>query len=152
MGKKRVFNKILKNIKEIKIQGARNIAKMAFYAYNLSPTKNSKNKLLNSRPTEPMMQNVLEMAQKKVSKEKILRHFDEAQKKINENVFKLIKNNKIIFTHCHSTNVVNALIYAKKKEKKFEVHNTETRPLFQGRKTAEELRKSGIKTTMFIDS
>ena len=152
MNKNREFNKILKDIKEIKIQGARNIARMAFYAYNLIPTKISKNKLINSRPTEPMMQNVLKMAQKKISKEKILKHFDKSQEKINEDVFKLIKNNKVIFTHCHSTNVVNALIYAKKKGKKFEVYNTETRPLFQGRKTAEELRKAGIKTTMFIDS
>ena len=153
MNRKNEFNKILKDIKEIKIQGARNIAKMAFYAYNLIPTKNSKNKLLNSRPTEPMMKNVLDMAEnKKYSKKEILAHFDEAQKKINENVFKLIKNNKVIFTHCHSTNVLGALIYAKKKAKKFEVYNTETRPLFQGRKTAEELKKAGIKTTIFIDS
>ncbi|MEK6845008.1 MAG: hypothetical protein AABX44_02010, partial [Nanoarchaeota archaeon] len=122
MNKKKEFNKILKDIKEIKIQGARNIAKMAFYAYNLIPTKTSKNKLLNSRSTEPMMQNILNMVEnKKYSKKEILNHFDEAQKKINENVFKLIKNNQIIFTHCHSTNVVNALIYAKKNGKKFEV-------------------------------
>src|SRR3989338_6067712 len=152
MNKKKELNKIIKDINEIKIQGARNIARMAFYAYNLIPTKISKNKLINSRPTEPMMQNVLKMAQKKISKEKILKHFDKSQEKINEDVFKLIKNNKVIFTHCHSTNVVNALIYAKKKGKKFEVYNTETRPLFKGRKTAEELRKAGIKTTMFIDS
>lgn len=152
MNKREEFNKILKDIKEIKIQGARNIAKMAFYAYNLIPSKNSKKILLNSRPTEPMMQNVLEMAQKKVPKEKILNHFDEAQKKINKNVLKIIGKNKIIFTHCHSTNVSGALIYARKKGKKFEVYNTETRPLFQGRKTAEELRKAGIKVTMFIDS
>jgi len=58
----------------------------------------------------------------------------------------------VIFTHCHSTNVSNALIYSKKKGKKFEVYNTETRPLYQGRKTARELRKAGIKVTMFIDS
>ena len=153
MNKNEEFNKILKDIKEIKIQGARNIAKMAYYAYNLIPTKNSKNKLLNSRPTEPMMHNILDMAEnKKYSKQEILNHFDEAQEKINENVLKIIGKNKIIFTHCHSTNVVNALIFAKKKGIKFEVYNTETRPLFQGRKTAEELRKAGIKTTMFIDS
>src|SRR3989338_10247674 len=152
MNKKKELNKIIKDINEIKIQGARNIARMAFYAYNLIPTKISKNKLINSRPTEPMMQNVLKMAQKKISKEKILKHFDKSQEKINEDVFKLIKNNKVIFTHCHSTNVVNALIYAKKKGKKFEVYNTETRPLFQGRKTAQELKKHGIKVTMFVDS
>ncbi len=38
------FDKILKNIKEIKIQGARNIARAALKAYYLIPTKTSKNK------------------------------------------------------------------------------------------------------------
>src|SRR3989344_7573468 len=153
MNKNEEFNKILKDIKEIKIQGARNIAKMAYYAYNLIPTKNSKNKLINSRPTEPMMHNILDMAEnKKYSKQEILNHFDEAQEKINENVLKIIGKNKIIFTHCHSTNVVNALIFAKKKGIKFEVYNTETRPLLQGRKTAKELKKAKIKVTMFVDS
>jgi translation initiation factor 2B subunit (eIF-2B alpha/beta/delta family) len=71
---------------------------------------------------------------------------------MNKIVFKIIKNNSVVFTHCRSTNVSNALIYAKKKGKKFEVYNTETRPLFQGRKTAKELKKAGIKVTMFVDS
>ena len=44
------------------------------------------------------------------------------------------------------------MVYAKKHEKKFSVYNTETRPLFQGRKTAKELSKAGIKVTTFIDS
>lgn len=150
--KKKRFNKIVKNIKQIKIQGARNIAKAALHAYSLIPTKNSKKKLLSLRPTEPMMENVLNMAEKGISKNKILAHFKEAQDKINKHVFKLVKKGDIIFTHCHSTNVVNALIYSKKKGKKFEVYNTETRPLFQGRKTARELRNARIKVTMFVDS
>jgi ribose 1,5-bisphosphate isomerase len=152
MTKEGEFNKILKDIKSIKIQGARNVAKAALKAYNLIPTKLSKNKLSNSRPTEPMMYKVLELAEEKVSYNKILEHFDEAQMKINNSVFKLIKNSEVIFTHCHSTNVVNSLIYSKKKGRKFEVYNTETRPLYQGRKTASELEKAGIKVTMFIDS
>jgi len=146
------FNKIVKEIKNVKIQGATNIAKKALHAYLLVPTKQSKNKLLNSRPTEPMMENVLDLAEKEIPKNQILSHFKEAQDKINKKVFRLIKKEDVIFTHCHSTNVVNALIYAKKKGKKFEVYNTETRPLFQGRKTAHELRKAGIKVTMFVDS
>ena len=145
------FNQIARGIKEIKIQGARNIARKALYAYSLIPTKLSKKKLLSLRPTEPMMENVLDMAEKKPYEE-IVKHFDEAQEKINKYVFRLIKKDDIIFTHCHSTNVVNALIYAKKNGKEFEVYNTETRPLFQGRKTARDLRKEGIKVTMFIDS
>ncbi|MEN7981989.1 MAG: hypothetical protein ABFQ65_00910 [Nanoarchaeota archaeon] len=149
--KRKKFNEIAKGIKEIKIQGARNIAKKALYAYHLIPTKKSKKKLLSLRPTEPMLMNVLDKMDKS-SYEEILKHFDTAQEKINKKVFKLIKSGDVIFTHCHSTNVVNALIYAKKKGKKFEVYNTETRPLFQGRKTARELRKHKIKVTMFIDS
>lgn len=149
--KKQTFNKICKDIKSIKIQGARNIAKAAFKAYQLIPTKSAKKKLLSLRPTEPMLENVLELTEKIPEKE-IIKHFDQAQEKINKYVFKLIKNNDVIFTHCHSTNVIGALIYSRKKGKEFEVYNTETRPLYQGRKTSRELEKAGIKVTMFIDS
>jgi len=148
---KKKFNQIAREIKEIKIQGASNIAKKVLYAYSLIPTKISKKKLLNLRPTEPMLENVLNKIEKQPYKE-IEKHFDEAQEKINKNTLKLIKNSDVVFTHCHSTNVVRALIYAKKKGKNFEVYNTETRPLFQGRKTARELKKAGIKVTMFVDS
>ncbi|MAG78977.1 hypothetical protein CMI40_01225 [Candidatus Pacearchaeota archaeon] len=151
MNKQKIFNKIAKDIKEVKIQGARNIAKKALYAYSLIPTKNSYEKLFSLRPTEPMLVNVLNKMEKQSYKE-ILKHFDSAQDKINKYVFKLIKNNDVIFTHCHSTNVINALIYAKKKGKKFEIYNTETRPLYQGRKTTRELKKARIKVTQFIDS
>lgn len=148
--KKRV-DRVIENIKSVKIQGARNIAKAALYAYSLDKTKTTKNKLIAARPTEPMLVNVLKKADN-LSYKKILQHFDDAQNKINQLVYKKIKNNPVIFTHCHSTNVVNALIYARKKGKKFEIYNTETRPLYQGRKTARELRKAGIKVTMFADS
>jgi len=148
---KKRFNQIAKDIKSVKIQGARNIAKQALCAYSLNPTKSAKRKLLSLRPTEPMLMNVLNKLNKENKKE-ILKHFDSAQDKINKLVFKTIKNNDVIFTHCHSTNVINALIYSKKKKKNFEVYNTETRPLFQGRKTARELRKAKIKVTQFIDS
>jgi len=149
--KRKRFNQIARDIKEIKIQGARNIAKKALYAYSLIPTKFSRKKLLSLRPTEPMLSNVLHRIEKE-SYKKILQHFDYTQEKINKKVLKIIKNKDVIFTHCHSTNVNNSLIYAKKKKKKFEVYNTETRPLFQGRKTAKELRKARIKVTMFVDS
>lgn len=149
--KRKIFNKICKDIKEIKIQGARNIAKKALYAYTLFPTKSSIKKLISLRPTEPMLVNVLHKAEDEDAN-KILAHFDLAQQKINELVFPHIKNGDVIFTHCHSTNVTHALIYAWKRGKRFEVYNTETRPLFQGRKTAKELRKAGIPVTMFIDS
>jgi len=151
MNKQSKFNQISKDIKSIKIQGARNIAKAGLKAYKLIPTKTSKNKLLSLRPTEPLLANILKNAEKLTLKQ-LNQRLKENQEKINKQVLKLIKNNSVIFTHCHSSTVVNALIYAKKKGKKFEVYNTETRPLYQGRKTARELKKAKIKVTMFVDS
>lgn len=145
------FKAIAKAIKEVKIQGARNIAKAALKAYYLNPSEKTKSILQNLRPTEPMLVNVLNKVDK-LPKEEILKHFDEAQDKINKFALKIIKNNSIIFTHCHSTNVINALIYAKKHGKKFQVFNTETRPLLQGHKTAKELANAGIKVTMIADN
>jgi translation initiation factor 2B subunit (eIF-2B alpha/beta/delta family) len=151
MNKKKLFNKIEKNIKNIKIQGARNIAKAALKAYSLFPDKSSVRELMSLRPTEPMLEHVLNLAEK-IPITEIYKHFDLTQKKINENTLKIVKNNDVIFTHCHSTSVVNALIFAKKKKRKFQVYNTETRPLYQGRRTAKELSKAKISVTMFVDS
>ena len=145
------FNKILQEIKEIKIQGATNIAKAALKAYSLQPTKKAKEKLINARPTEPLMFKVLDLYNK-IPTKKILEHFSEVQEKINKHILRLIKNNAIIYTHCHSNTVTKALIYAKKKGKKFSIYNTETRPLYQGRKTARELAKAKIKVFHLVDS
>ena len=150
MSKKRV-DEIVKRIKEVKIQGATEIAKEGLYAYSLSSTKKTKEKLIKARPTEPLLFNVLKNFDK-LGKEKILERFDYVQERINNLILKILKNKNIIFTHCHSNTLVKALIYSKKKGRSFEVYNTETRPLFQGRKTARELRKAGIKVTTFVDS
>ncbi len=152
MAKKFLFNNVAERIKSIKIQGASNVAKAALNAYYLIPTKESKKTLLSLRPTEPMLSHVLELAEKSISKESIMAHFSDSQDNINKEVMGLIEDNAKIFTHCHSTNVVRALIYAKKHGKDFEVYNTETRPLFQGRQTAKELSEAGIKVTQFVDS
>ena len=64
---------------------------------------------------------------------------------------KKIRNNFTIYTHCHSSTVTSILIEAH-KTKKIEVHNTETRPLYQGRITAKELAANGIKVKHFVDS
>ena len=152
MDNQKRFNQVVRDIKDIKIQGANNIAKSALLAYNsLLKTKKAKQQLINARPTEPLLVNVLNKVGKLTNKQ-ILNHFKDVQEKINKSALKLIKNNSIIFTHCHSTAVVKAIIYAKKHGKKFQVYNTETRPLFQGRKTAAELKKAGIRVTIFVDS
>lgn len=144
------FSKICKDIKNIKIQGAENIAKAALAAYSLKPSSGSIKKLVSLRKTEPMVENALKYARKNGSK-KTLKIIKGNERKIIENGVKLIKNNFVIYTHCHSSTVTSILKEAHKKGKRFSVFNTETRPLFQGRKTAIELAKAGIKVTMIVD-
>lgn len=64
---------------------------------------------------------------------------------------KLIKKWFAIMTHCHSTSVINILKEAHKQGKKIHVYNTETRPLFQWKKTSMDLLKAGISDTMIVD-
>jgi len=150
MNKKRI-GKIYRDIREIKIQGATNVAREAIDAFYLDPTEKNKKGLMGLRPTEPMLVNALNLVNH-IPRDSIIAHFGFAQGRINKFVFKVIDGKKKIYTHCHSTNVVKALIFAKKHGKKFEVLNTETRPLYQGRQTATELAKVGINVTDFVDS
>ena len=145
------FSKICEDIKSLKIQGATNVAKEAVNAYCLKPTKKSIKILTNLRPTEPMLVNSLNVA-KKSSIKNVINHFENAQEFINHYIQKLIKNNLVIFTHCHSNTLAKALISSKKNKKVFSVINTETRPLYQGHITSRQLSKAGIKVTTSVDS
>lgn len=177
------FFKIVEDIKSLKIQGAQNIAisgvkalTIAFYdslslQMNVDEIKQKiyemKKILESSRPTEPLMRNLLNYIWFKIKDDYelfllkkdfelavqyISQHFKEVDDKIAEYGSNLIKNGMIVFTHCHSSNVVKLLKKAHDKGIKFEVYNTETRPKFQGRITAKELADYGIKVTHFVDS
>lgn len=135
-----------RDIKSLKIQGAMSVAiagikAMPMKGFNLKA-------ILSLRPTEPALRNGIEYA-KRYGEKKALSYYNKTQKKINKYGYKKIRG--IIFTHCHSSSVINLLIYAKKKGQKFRVYNTETRPLYQGRKTAKELSKAGINVTIISD-
>lgn len=143
------FNKICEKIKNLEIQGAENVAKEGVRSLFLKGA--SVKKLLGLRPTEPCLRNALKFS-KKFGSEEALKHFDESEKKIIGFGVKKIKKGMVVFTHCHSSTVVDILKEAKKRGKEFEVFNTETRPLYQGRITARELGKSGIKVTSVVDA
>ncbi len=145
------FEKICNDIKSIKIQGATNVAKAGVQAYCIHPNKNSIKILSKLRPTEPMLFNALNIVIKS-SVENVLNHFENAQEFINHYLQKTIKNNQVIFTHCHSNTLVQALIEAHKNKKRFSVINTETRPLYQGHLTSKQISKAGIKVSMSVDS
>jgi eIF-2B alpha/beta/delta-like uncharacterized protein len=64
---------------------------------------------------------------------------------------KIIKKWMTIMTHCHSGSVVKLLVIAHQQGKKIQVFNTETRPLYQWRKTSADLVKAGVPDTMITD-
>jgi ribose 1,5-bisphosphate isomerase len=176
--------KIIKDIKSLKIQGARNVAKASLNALIIqtqdtghrTPREFQKDLLRTadllsrSRPTEPMMRNLLEeakhflssqlkekpdvkeMKKQFISHEKeILTRIKKDKEKLSEYGAKHIPRNALVITHCHSSTATSILIKAKKMKKKFEVVACETRPRYQGRKTAKELAEAGIDTTLVVD-
>lgn len=175
------IKKIIINIKNLKIQGATDVCLATLEILKLTAKQNQRlglNQFLRRtkkiaekasliRATEPMAQNAIKYVFFNLKNHKI-NNTPEAVKliyKYSDEFVKLLKNNKKqlfkkgvsiikkgdkIFTHCHSSAVENILINSKKK--KIKVFNTETRPLFQGRITAQKLTQAGIDTTMLVDS
>ena len=150
------FEQILEQIKDIEIQGATNIAEAGIRAFLINPNAESAKKILSTRPTEPFLQNSIHLLLKsknpKKTSKKILDYIKKSNKKIARHGSMIIKNDMNIFTHCHSSTVMDILKLAKKKHKQFVVYNTEVQPLLQGRKTATELAKLGIKVIHLPDT
>jgi translation initiation factor 2B subunit (eIF-2B alpha/beta/delta family) len=147
---------ILEKIKDIKIQGANNIAKAGISLFLKDPSKEFAKRIVSIRPTEPLLQNSLEIIRKSVRKNQtaknLLNYIDKSQEAIAKAGAKLIKEDMNIFSHCHSSTVIEILKYARQKEKKnFVVYTLEVEPLLQGRQTAEDLATAGIKVIVFPD-
>jgi eIF-2B alpha/beta/delta-like uncharacterized protein len=132
-------------------------------------------RLALAEPTETMAQNILgfiifELQDTKItdlkSCENLLdRIISTTEKDIEENEAKFIKNGLElikslskksrpinILTHCHSSGVRNVLTTVNENDIAFKVFNTETRPVFLGRATAEKMLRENIDVTMIIDS
>jgi ribose 1,5-bisphosphate isomerase len=165
----------IKKICNLEIQGAETIAISAVTCFRdsmlglkedkdlLNKLYNIRKKILSARPTEPCMRNALDYLfydlnggeiKPQISKraDKVLEHFRTAQETISDIGSQKIKKGMVVFTHCHSSTVIHVLKKAHSQGKRFEVYNTETRPMWQGRKTAKELSDYGIPVTHFVDS
>ena len=173
---------VVQDIKDIKIQGATNIAKSAFDIL-ITESKNqtfdsseefltfiesAMQMLISARPTEPMLFNGMDYIKSQIAtcKDNLC---DSVQKTVIEsatyylNLIKetaerailnglgIINDGDNVLTHCHSTSAVKTLALHKVKGLKFKVFNTETRPLYQGRKTAKDLIEEWIDVTMVVD-
>jgi ribose 1,5-bisphosphate isomerase len=125
--------------------------------------------LFASRETEPLMRNALRWIIRQVEKSskdnvddlaklvssssrQFLEDLQASKERIAEIGAKRIQDDMVVLTHCHSSTVTHLLRKAKEEGKTFEVICTETRPFFQGRITALELLKIGLKTTFIVDS
>jgi len=167
------------DIKALKIQGARNVAKAAllalaaqaehsnqrtagsFYAELEKTTK----VLSEARPTEPMTRNSLRMVMdytdsnpadvrllKHAIKKKVwqmLTQFEEEAEKLSDYGARLIPKHALVITHCHSSTVTRILKKARKQN--IEVIACETRPRWQGRITAKELAQAGVNVSLIVD-
>ena len=125
--------------------------------------------LISARPTEPMLFNGMDYIKSKIKKLTPMSSTHECQQKVEEatqfylnlinetaerailNGLGIINDGDNVLTHCHSSSAVKTLKLHKVKGLKFKVYNTETRPLFQWRKTAKDLIEAGIDTTMVVD-
>jgi len=81
----------------------------------------------------------------------IVREILTQKDKIISNGTKVLVRKQSIYTHCHSSSVIEIIKAAHKKKKDLVVSNTETRPLFQGRMTARDLLNAGITVTHYPD-
>jgi translation initiation factor 2B subunit (eIF-2B alpha/beta/delta family) len=178
------FNDTYSDIKSIRIQGAERVAwKGSVAAANeiirelelvrkesytrkryLDITNNVKHRMLSSRPTEPALNNAITLLIGKStpkSKEAALLRIKEGKKKLNEHFETAYDKVAVVakkelsqfhscYTHCHSSLAVHAIIFSGIRT----VHNTETRPLYQGRKTARELSRAYRKMIIhhYVDS
>lgn len=171
-----VIQHIADDIKTITIQGATNIAKEAckvmqnelnrqiFSSHEemVDFTLKGSQILIEARETEPLLRNGMKYAKSKLnagaSQAEIAAAFgeylswiareDESRPSIGA---ALIQDGEQIVTHCHSSSVVKVLTTAWNSGKKIHVYNTETRPLYQGRKTSMDLFNAGVPDTMITD-
>ncbi|MFW5902602.1 MAG: ribose 1,5-bisphosphate isomerase, partial [archaeon] len=158
------IKKTCQDIKELKIQGATNVALEAVKSLkvieNEEELEESIQLLEKSRPTEPMMRNGLKYVKSKYKEGKdIKKSVEEFEQIIQNSVEKIIEigseyipSDTSIMTHCHSSLVERIIKEANREGKIKKVVLTETRPRYQGRITAKKLAKENISVELGVDS
>lgn len=166
-----LYEDTCRKIKALEIQGAENIAVAGVRAFaeklketavlplqeQESALRKYMAELGNLRVTEPALKNALRYCFLNRTKnphvaDEVINYFKSAKALIAEFGAKKIQDGMVIFTHCHASTVTKILLSAWQQGRRFTVRNTETRPKFQGRKTAEELAAAGIPVIHGVDS
>jgi translation initiation factor 2B subunit (eIF-2B alpha/beta/delta family) len=163
------ITQIVLDINSLRIQGAKNVALASLKATKLFYEREGVNQrfydlidlLQNLRYTQVITYNVLDIVKIKVDQDPLI--FDKLEdylkisyQLVNQNFLKALecvgKNQIKILTHCHSSEEVSSLIYARNNGYGLVVYVTETRPKYQGIKTAKELSEAGIEVIYIVDS
>jgi len=119
--------------------------------------------LIEARETEPMLRNGMKYARFKLNHgadareiadafAEYLTWIEEEERIRTELGAELIDDGENVVTHCHSGSVTKILKTAWDNWKKIHVYNTETRPLYQWRRTSKDLVSAGVPNTMITDS
>ncbi|UCG94967.1 MAG: translation initiation factor eIF-2B [archaeon] len=152
---RRIKNLDIQGAQEISVAGLRVLREVAGVKGFGTEFAMAAEKLAGARPTGISLYNFLKLIKEKKSLksvDKVLKHIVKAQEWMSYNGSKLIKNNTVIMTHCHSSSVLNVFRRASDDHRVFKVVVSETRPKFQGMKTAKELVGMGIPIYYIVDS
>lgn len=171
-----------KDIKSIKIQGATNVAlavvrgmELVVQSYTHDTERMLENvvqigeRLAGVRTNEPLARNAVKYIQVfskikggSTSKDEIgglvsqlnaqYLNMVEGAKSSSLNYIDQLPPSKTAYTHCHSSTVEKLLKSMSDKQEGFKVACSETRPVFQGRITAQNLLNLGVDTTLVVDS
>ena len=154
---------LLKRIKNLEIQGAKEIAIESLKFLRNYAKKNGFGKdfdrvamkIEKTRPTAVVLHNCLEIVKKERKVEtigKLISKLNRATDEIAKRGSRLIKDGCVIMTHCHSGEALSIIKQAWKEGKRIKVFATETEPKHQGITTAKELAALKIPVVLIIDS
>ncbi len=157
------FRTLKKRIKNLEVQGAKEIAlaSLRFFEKYCSRYGFDKkffrmaSELEKIRPTAVVLHNCLEILSREKSVEKIrelIEVLERADERIARYGAKLIPKGSAIMTYCHSSEALSVIKRAYDGGRVARVYAPETRPKFQGVKTAKELAKHGIETVLITDN
>lgn len=149
-------DQIESDIKSLKIQGATNVALAVLDTLEKNPDKEVGMRLAYARPTEPLAQNAVryifsgENVTDRITEYK--RYITDAKQRIPEHGKNLLVDGGSYLTICHSQTTIDLFGKARAMGAMFSMYVAETRPLYQGRLTANDLLKAGFEdVTMVID-
>lgn len=170
------IDKLYADIKAVNVQGATNVALATLEGMQLTVDQGGPGvlekielvgvRLSTARENEPLARNAvryvleklknasdnnaIEQARAGIAEFKHI--IEQSKQSIKRHAVEVLMQYNTIFTHCHSSTANSAIIEVFNVNPRLKVIATETRPLFQGRKTAAKLLEVGVDVTQIVDS